>query len=78
IEQFQRDQLSNWTAPIAHSVRQTLELLLKAMLDAIEKRGCPPAPALAFSHDLDRIWQHCRQWLAANGYKFEQDARLKQ
>lgn len=78
IEQFQRDHLGNWTAPIAHSVRQTLELLLKAMLEAIERRGCPPNSALSFSHDLDRIWQHCRQWLSANGYKFAQDARLKQ
>lgn len=77
IEQLERDHLGNWTAPIAHLVRQTIELLLKAMLETIKAKGYPPSPTLAFSHDLKQIWLHCRDWLKAKGYQFEDDARLE-
>lgn len=78
IEQFERDRLGNWTAPVAHLVRQTIELMLKSMLSTVKAKGCPPSPALTFSHDLKAIWQYCRHWLKANGYQFEDDARLEQ
>ena len=76
IDQYEKDNLGNWTAPIAHLVRQTIELLLKAMLETVKAKGSPPNAALTYSHDLNQIWQHCRGWLKINGYKFEDDARL--
>jgi hypothetical protein len=76
IQEYRQTQLGNWTAPVAHLVRQTVELRLKALLDTIVRKGGPADPKLAYSHDLEGIWERCHDWLAASGYKFRDDARM--
>lgn len=72
-----KSRLGNWFAPTALIVRQTLELALKALLEATADRGNSLNKKVMFSHDLSRIWEDCRLWLGANGYLFHQDTRLK-
>lgn len=69
--------LGNWFAPTALIVRQTLELALKALLEATADRGNSLNSKVIFSHDLWGIWQDCRHWLQDNGYLFYQDMRLE-
>ena len=69
--------LGNWFAPTMLVVRQTLELALKALLEATVDRGNSSNSKLMFSHDLLGIWEGCRRWLKANGYLFHKDARLE-
>ncbi|GGF75346.1 hypothetical protein GCM10007301_39040 [Azorhizobium oxalatiphilum] len=78
IEAYQRDGLGNWTAPIAHLVRQTLELRLKALLDMIGQKGGEIGTRLIRSHDLKAIWTRCSDWLGESAYRFREDARLAQ
>ena len=67
--------LENWVAPTMLLVRQTLELALKALLEATVDRGNYSNSKVMFSHNLWGIWQKCRRWLQANGNLFYQDAR---
>lgn len=77
IERQLRDRIvGNWTAPVAHLVRQTVELHLKALLDVVTAKGAPD-PKLNYSHDLMRIWTHCRDWLVTNRYRLIEDARME-
>lgn len=69
--------LGNWLAPTMLVVRQTLELALKALLEATVDRGNSSNSKVIFSHNLRGIWEECRRWLQANGYLFYQDARLE-
>src|SRR5690606_9354859 len=69
--------LGNWFAPTMLVVRQTLELALKALLEATVDRGNSSNSKVMFSHNLFGIWEECRRWLHANGYLFYQDARLE-
>jgi hypothetical protein len=78
IEACQRNGLGNWTAPISHLVRQTLELRLKALLELIGQKGGEIGTRLIRSHDLKAIWTHCSNWLGQSGYRFREDARLAQ
>jgi hypothetical protein len=78
INEFQRSELGNWTAPISHLVRQTLELRLKALLEMIGQKGGDIGAKLIYSHDLKAIWTHCSNWLGQSGYRFREDARLAQ
>ena len=78
IEACQRDGSGNWTAPISHLVRQTLELRLKALLELIGQKGGEIGTKLIRSHDLKAIWTHCSNWLGQSGCRFREDARLAQ
>lgn len=78
IETYQESGLGNWTAPLAHLVRQTLELRLKALLDMVGQKGGKIETRLLYSHDLKAIWTHCKDWLDQSGYRFREDARLAQ
>jgi hypothetical protein len=69
--------LGNWFAPTLLVVRQTLELSLKALLEATVDRGNSTNKKLMFSHDLWGIWEECRGWLDAKGYSFRRDSRLE-
>ncbi|MDF2383748.1 hypothetical protein JMG10_19870 [Nostoc ellipsosporum NOK] len=69
--------LGNWFAPTLLVVRQTLELALKALLEATVDRGNSSNKRIMFSHDLWGIWAECRRWLEANGYSFLKDMRLE-
>ncbi len=74
----QRDQrhVSNWTAPLLHLIRQTLELKLKALLETIRVRTKTDAASVKFDHDLDRLWSSSRKWLIEAEYRIEHDQRL--
>ena len=69
--------ISNLFAPTMLIVRQTLELALKALLDATVDRGNSKSSKTMFSHNLMGIWEECRLWLQAKGYKFHLDMRLE-
>jgi len=75
IEEEQRSGLGNWTAPLVFMVRQTLELSLKALLEATGLLGNSVSPKLLFSHRLDALWEQSRDWLQASSYPIEQDRR---
>jgi len=73
----QRDpNLDNWTSPICHLIRQTMELQLKSLLQMIGwKTDIEPAGIL-FTHNLDSLWKDGKNWLVKNGYSIENDLRL--
>ena len=77
IREQQQTGLGNWSAPLAFMARQTLELALKALLEATAHRGNVVSPKVVFSHHLDTLWEHSRNWLKANGYQFEEDLRCE-
>ncbi|MBB4114381.1 hypothetical protein FHT80_003732 [Rhizobium sp. BK226] len=78
IQAYQKSEMANWTAPLAHLVRQALELRLKALFDMIGQRGGKIETRPLHSHNLKTIWTHSRDWLDQSGYRFREDARLNQ
>ncbi len=76
IAQLRYDGLANWTAPIGHLVRQTVELRLKALLETAATSNDMAAKKALSSHNLPAIWDQCRRVLEARGYKFKEDARM--
>lgn len=73
---YREDALGNWTAPIAHLVRQTLELLLKDLLQTIsEQDQAVPARPLR-GHDLRALWVPSLAWLNTHHPDVREDARL--
>ena len=58
-------------------VRQTLELHLKALLEATVGRGNDVKESDFFSHKLDVLWERSQPWLEAKGYKYLDDARCE-
>jgi len=76
IEAEQSSGLSNWTAPLVFTVRQTLELSLKGLLEATCCRGNTIDPQEMFSHRLDQLWQKSRAWLEQSYPVISQDQRL--
>lgn len=76
LEVCERDQLANWVAPTAYLIRQTLELKLKALLEAvIEHDGSISSKPLG-QHALLEIWDVSYAWLTAKGFEIDNDARL--
>ena len=77
IGQYRVTNYGNWVAPVAHISRQVIELLLKALMQAIEGRdnsfNCRPING----HNLMDIWMPCRSWLIEHGYQLLEDARLE-
>ncbi len=76
LETYQREQLGNWLAPIAHMIRQTLELQTKALLQSICGRDSKVNSKPLASHNLMAIWGDAYRWLKANGFRIDEDARL--
>lgn len=70
-------ELGNWTTPILHLARQTIELRLKALLQAIVDRDQTIDKRHLGKHDLSAIWHTGRDWIQNNGYGLDRDARLK-
>lgn len=68
--------LSNWTAPILHMIRQTLELTLKSLIETIGRKVSAKAGGVKFKHDLHDLWTQGRDWLIESGYPIDNDARL--
>lgn len=68
--------MGNWTAPILHMIRQTLELTLKSLIETIGWRTGAEQGTVKFMHNLDKLWVQGRTWLIKNGYSIESDARL--
>lgn len=76
ISEYRQSGLANWTAPVAHLVRQTIELQLKSLLQTTVWKGNEVGQALLDTHDLKGIWKNARDWLVSNGYRIQEDARL--
>jgi|OM-RGC.v1.012926328 hypothetical protein len=77
IERQRKDRhLSNWTAPVLHMIRQTLELTLKSLIETIGWRVGAKFQTVKFKHDLRDLWKQGRDWLIENGYPIDNDARL--
>lgn len=68
--------LSNWTAPVLHMIRQTLELTLKSLNETIGWKVGAKTGKVQFKHDLRDLWNQGRDWLIENGYPIDNDARL--
>jgi hypothetical protein len=78
LDRYQLEpDLSNWVAPVSHLVRHTVELSLKALLQAVGWRSNEEQSRLLFSHNLGRIWEVARDWLLKNGYRVREDARFE-
>lgn len=76
LETYRESALGNWMAPVAHMVRQTLELLLKALLQSIVARDARVDAKPLKQHDLLTIWNVSLQWLTKGGFRINEDARL--
>lgn len=76
IEAYSDSQLGNWMAPVAHLVRQTLELELKALYEELLAHDGTVDPKPLGKHDLQHLWLTARAWLVDHGYKISIDARL--
>ena len=77
IERQREDQnMSNWTAPVLHMIRQTIELTLKSLIETIRWKVGTEASAVKFVHDLELLWSQGRGWLVDHGYSIQNDARL--
>lgn len=73
---YKQEQLGNWMAPVAHMIRQTLELRLKALLTSIVERDATVDKSPLAHHVLLRLWEPSYAWLKSNGFPVETDARL--
>lgn len=76
LEIYRNEQFGNWMAPVAHMIRQTLELRLKALLSSITVRDPSVDKKPLGQHDLLRLWGVVNIWLRANGFPIDRDARL--
>ncbi len=76
LETYRSEQLGNWMAPVAHMIRQTLELRLKALRSSILARDSTVDKKPLGQHDLQRLWGVAYVWLQANGFQIDRDARL--
>lgn len=76
LQAYQREQIGNWIGPVAHMIRQTLELNLKALLSSILERDVAVDRKPLNRHGLILLWSTCYAWLTANGFSVDKDARL--
>lgn len=76
IEAYRESGLGNWMAPVAHMVRQTLELRLKALLESIYDRDKAVNSKLLGRHNLMAIWDEAYGWLMKEGFRINEDTRL--
>lgn len=76
-QQLDQPHLSNWTAPVCHLVRQTVELELKGLVQVaswLDQKELPKT--VAFTHNLEKLWNHGKTWLISNDYPIKSDARF--
>jgi hypothetical protein len=76
IGTYRSSQLGNWVAPVAHLVRQTIELELKALYSSILEHDPAIDSKPLGKHDLLHLWHGGRDWLIVRGFKIAEDARL--
>ncbi|EOG7664017.1 hypothetical protein [Vibrio cholerae] len=76
IEKYRMSKLGNWMAPVSHMSRQVIELHLKALMKSIHAVDNKFDTKYMGTHNLERIWFDCRDWLVNNGYDLNIDARL--
>jgi hypothetical protein len=69
-------ELGNWTGPVLHLVRQTVELRLKALFQIIAERDKSANERLLAKHDLLVLWKASRDWLCQNEFGVLNDIRL--
>jgi hypothetical protein len=70
-------ELGNWTGPVLHLARQTIELRLKALLQEVLDRDQAVDDRLLGKHDLSALWNVAHDWLQNQGYGVKSDARLE-
>lgn len=68
--------MSNWTAPVLHMIRQTIELTLKSLIETVGWKVGAEAGAVKFIHNLESLWSQGRGLLIDQGHPIENDARL--
>lgn len=78
LEKYERESLGNWMGPTAHLIRQTLELKLKALLQAVIALDSSVNSKPLATHRLLDIWDPSYAWIASNSLPIEQDLRLPQ
>lgn len=76
LETYRDSGLGNWMGPVAHMVRQTLELRLKALLQSISERDPDVDGKPLRRHDLLALWNVSLQWLTESGFRIHEDQRL--
>lgn len=72
---YRESQLGNWMAPLAHLVRQTLEISLKSLISSIRERDVEVPEKALRGHDLGVLWEQSIAWLGSNGFDANSDAR---
>lgn len=75
INVYRNGGTANWMAPVAHLVRQTLELLLKDLMSNICDRDAAVPKQAIRKHDIAALWAQSIEWLVANGFPVKSDAR---
>ena len=75
LASYRDSQLGNWTAPLAHLARQTLELSLKALVESICERDAAIPRKTLRGHDLQALWALGIGWLDTKGFSATEDAR---
>lgn len=73
IAEWRNNGLSNWTAPVAFMVRQTLSH--KSILEKTAGAGNVVPDGLLHSHNLKAMWASSRAWMLQNKYPIENDQR---
>lgn len=76
LRTYQEELLGNWMAPVAHMIRQTLELCLKALLSSIVHRDANVDEKPLCHHGLLSLWDASYAWLKSNGFPIDKDIRL--
>jgi hypothetical protein len=76
IAEYRSHGLSNWSAPVAFMVRQTLELTHKSLLEETIRAGNADPLKLLNTHKLDAIWELSRDWLLQNSFPIDNDQRF--
>jgi hypothetical protein len=76
IQEYRKDELGNWQAPIAFMARQSLELAHKSLLESTGEMGNSVPPQVMFSHSLENIWKHSLDWLLERKYPIQNDKRF--
>lgn len=73
---YREDALGNWVGPIAHLVRQTLELRLKDLLQTISEQDQTVPTGPLRGHNLRELWGPSLAWLDTHHPNVREDARL--
>jgi hypothetical protein len=75
LKLYRESQLANWMGPMAHLVRQTIELNLKSMIEAIAAKEKKFGISELSGHNLKSMWDISNKWLDSNHFPAIQDER---